>query len=333
MFKRIYDILVQFLGESKQGSYDVNCIQYQFNCPLCAEHNGGIPDNKYNLEINMQKQKFLCWKDMETDNMCGNIAYLIKKYGNKELYNNYKNELIALKRIKLYDINAYSGITFETENISLKLPKTFRKINLNNCPDNRVVNYCIKRKIDQNIIDKFNIGYTTWDETDKSWANRIIVPSYDSFDDLNYYVGRDFTGKSKQKYKNCEAEKKEIVYQESHINPDSDIILVEGVFDCLYANNTIALLGKVLTRDSEIYQYLYNKANAKIIIAIDADTNIEEVKKIYNLLNVGRLKNKIWYIRLDKYKDFGEIYENNGRIGIVNTIHTAKQFNEIDLLL
>ena len=332
MFKKIYDILEDFLGESKQGEYDQSILQYQFNCPLCSEHNGGIPDGKFNLEINMEKQKFLCWKDMETENMKGNISYLIKRFGTPKHYENYKNEILSLKRLKLYDINAYSGVTFENKEIFIELPNTFKKIDLSNCPDKRVIEYCNKRKINQQIINKFNIGYTSWGEKDKSWSNRIIVPSYDSYGDLNYYIGRDFTDKSKQKYKNCDSEKKEIVFQESHINPDADIILVEGTLDCIYANNTIPFLGKTLTKDSELYRFLYNKSNGRIIIAIDADTQIEETKKIYKLLNNGRLKNKIWYIRLNKYKDFGEIYENLGTHGIINAIHSAKQFNEIELL-
>jgi len=47
MFDRIYNILTSFLGESKQGFFDIGTAQYQFNCPDCAEENGGLPDNKY----------------------------------------------------------------------------------------------------------------------------------------------------------------------------------------------------------------------------------------------------------------------------------------------
>lgn len=46
--QRIYDILTTLLGESKQGSFDKDVTQYQFNCPYCAEEKGGV-DGKYNL--------------------------------------------------------------------------------------------------------------------------------------------------------------------------------------------------------------------------------------------------------------------------------------------
>ena len=94
------------------------------------------------------------------------------------------------------------------------------------------------------------------------------------------------------KYKNCDADKKEIVFQESKIDTDADIILVEGAIDCIYGPNTISMLGKTLTKDSELYRFLYQKANGRIIICLDNDTQIEETKKIYNLLNFGRLKDR-----------------------------------------
>ena len=104
--------------------------------------------------------------------------------------------------------------------------------------------------------------------------------------------------------------------------------------DCIYYANSIALMGKALTKDCELYYQLYEKANGKVIICLDADTTIEEKKRIYKTLNAGRLKGRVWYIDLDEEygKDFGEIYEKYGKQGIINTIAGAKQFSEIDLM-
>ena len=93
------------------------------------------------------------------------------------------------------------------------------------------------------------------------------------------------------------------------------------------------MLGKFLLKDSELFRKLYNKANANIIICLDGDTTIEETKKIYNMLNIGRLRGRIKYITLQEYKDFGEIYENKGKKGLIETVKMAKQFSEIDLLM
>lgn len=332
MFTKIYEILTEFLGESKQGSYSNDVFQYQFNCPQCREENDGVPDGKFNLEVNLQIQRFHCWKCGDTDNMKGKISYLIKRYGNSSLYKSYKDEIESIRKTRMYDFNLYSGLTLDIDtDFYLKLPKTYKKLNLSHAPK-AVREYCLERKIDQWIIDRFNIGYTSWENEEPSWRNRLIIPSYNSFGELNYYVGRDFSGKSKMKYKNCDAEKKDIVFQESKIDTDSDIILVEGAIDCIYGPNTISMLGKTLKKDSELYRFLYQKANGRIIICLDNDTSIEETKEIYKLLNFGRLKDKIYYIRLNIFKDFGELYEKFEKKGIIQAIQGAEQFPDYELV-
>ena len=233
----------------------------------------------------------------------------------------------------MYDISLFSANKEEeSEENYVILPKTFSKIDLSNCPEKRLRDYLEKRKIDQGIIDKFNIGYTNWNEYDYMMRNRIIIPSYDEYGDLNYWVGRDFTGIQKIKYKNCTADKKKIIFQESHINWDFDIVLCEGAIDCLYLPNSISLLGKGLYKDSFLFKELHKKACGNIIIVLDSDTNITETKRIYGLLNFGRLKNKVWYVRMDKYKDFGEAYEKDGKKGIIDILKNKKQFEEYELI-
>lgn len=333
MFSKIYQILEEILGKSKQGEYDRNVDQYQFNCPCCAENNGGIPDNKYNLEVNLKIGKYNCWKCSDTDGTKGNIRFLIKKWGSPMQYKRYKEEIQFLVRSKLYDINLYSNVYSKEEDNIVTLPKTFTKIVINECTNKKLLSYLSERKIDQTIVNKFNLGYTTWDEDEKDLRNRIIIPSYDEYGDLNYWVGRDFTGfHKKMKYKNCDYNKKDIVFQESKINWDFDIILCEGAIDCLYPVNGISLLGKTLHKDSELFKVLHNKANGNIIIVLDADTDIFETKSIYKLLDFGRLKDKVWYVRLNKMKDFGELYEKYGKKGIINAIRHKQQFNELELL-
>ena len=333
MFYKVYNILKSFLGESKQGSYIKGCDQYQFNCVMsCADEKGGA-DGKYNLEISFTLGKYHCWA---CDGK-GNLSYLIKRYGGKEKYKEYENEIKSIKESKLYDLSSFID-TFEgnvtNDGDILRLPKTYTEINIGALRSKKLRDYLEKRKITQDLIDKYKIGYTQWEDEEKSLRNRIIVPSYNEFGILNYWVGRDFSGYEKAiKYKNCKADKREIIFKESHINFDADIVLVEGILDSIYFPNAIPLMGKVLLKDSELYRKLYSKSNAKIYICLDSDTTIEETKRIYNLLNIGRLRNKIRYIRLSEYKDFGEIYEKKGKKGIINILKTAKKFDEIDLLI
>lgn len=331
--KHIYNILVYLFGESKQRSFSTNETQYQFNSPWATEENNGIPDNKYNLEISLSLGKYHDW----ANDYGGNISSLIKRWGNSELLSQYFEVIRELKEAKYYSIElfkdneqAFNGIQSD-----ILLPFSFTKINIKNCKRKKLTDYLEKRKITQDIIDFYNIGYTTWDEDDWTLKDRIIVPSYDDSGTINFWVGRDFSGYDKKtKYKNCTADKKEIIFQESHIQWNADIFLVEGALDCIYYPNAISLLGKSLKSDCLLYKKLLEKANANITICLDGDTTKEETKKIYSLLNTGRLTDKIWYIDLKndtQYKDFGEIYEAEGKEGIINVIKKRKKFKEVEL--
>jgi transcription elongation factor Elf1 len=380
--QRIYNILVSILGESKQGSYDNGTTQYQFNCPFCADEKGGV-DNKYNLEISFSLGKFHCWSCGSS----GSLSKLIRARGGSSLCDEYFSILNDIKENKYYNLDMFkdNGDLFEEK--YLKLPKTFQKIDLYSCRDKELKAYLEKRKITQDLIDYYNIGRTTWDEEDWTWRNRIIFPSYNSAGDLNYYIGRTYRSKDKRnKYKNCDADKNKIILHEDKIQWDADIYLVEGAIDCIYYPNSVSLMGKTMNKSMELYSKLKERANANIIICLDGDTTIDEVKRIYNTLNRGRLFGKIKYIRLGEglngryvpyenpvidgeeievhpivedvedlsvhadynpqnvrlngkiytyegYKDFGEVYESEGKRGIIKAMRTAKQFSEIELLV
>lgn len=343
--ERIYLILASFLGESKQGGYDSSQTQYQFNCPSCADEKGGV-DNKYNLEISLALDKMMyhCW----SCGISGTISKLIRMYGAKADLKSYMQIIDGIRKSKLYDINLFTGTTTsEVFKPAIHLPKTFKKINLKTCSNYKVAKYLIGRGIDQEIIDKYNIGYTEGEETLPGWKYRIIVPSYDEFGVLNFYVGRDYIGEGKKspfsspwntqrpKYKNCEADKKEIIFNEHLINWDATIYLCEGIFDSLVFDNAIPLMGKALNDEFYLYRQICKLATGKIVIALDGDTKEIESLNIYKLLN-DRFKDRIYHIRLGSndcpYKDFSEIYENEGKEGIIKTFRLAEQYTEIDLI-
>ena len=335
MFSRIYNILYGFLGDSKQGGYDRGTTQYQWDCPECAEENGGTPDGKKNFETSFSLGRCHCWRC----NFSGPISRVVKEYGGTEALKDYYAAVKDIKESKYYNIGLFNDIAENAYlNDYIKLPDTFTKIDLSKCRKKKLVEYLEKRHITQDIIDQHNIGYTTWDEEKWQMRDRIIIPSYDSAGDLNYWVGRDFSGNEKKmKYWNSKNDKNEIVFQESLIQWDATIYLCEGAVDCLYHPQSIALLGKSLSKNTKIFQELYEKARANIVICLDGDTDLKETKRLYNLLNIGRLRGKIRYIRLGTdeipYKDFGEIYEAEGKTGMIKTFRQAKEFSEIELLV
>ena len=331
---RIYNILREILGESKQGGFSPSEYQYQWNCKRCEEELG-YNKNSYNFETNLAAGVCHCWRC----GFSGPISRLVKEYGGTEALKDYYAAVKDIKESKYYNIGLFKDMAENAYlNDYIKLPDTFTKIDLSKCRKKKLVEYLEKRHITQDIIDQHNIGYTTWDEEKWQMRDRIIIPSYDSAGDLNYWVGRDFSGNPKKmKYWNSKNDKNEIVFQESLIQWDATIYLCEGAVDALYFGNNLSLLGKSLSKNTKIFQELYDKARANIVICLDGDTELSETKRIYNLLNIGRLRGKIRYLRLGTdeipYKDFGEIYEAEGKEGMIKAFRQVKEFSEIELLV
>lgn len=325
------NILSEFLGKPKSDYIDLNSnLCFEFNCPKCAEENGYIQDNKYNLSITLSKGGgiFQCWRcSTHSDEMKGKIKKLFKMYGNEQLWQEYKSNLLSIHESDLYKLN-FSKEDFklnEEEKNELNLPFTYHKFNFNY--KTIALEYLKERGIDETIIKKHNIGYTTWDNSKPFYSNRIIIPSYDKYGDLNYWVGRDFIGKSKMKYANPNVEKKNIIFGENRINWDNDIILCEGVFDSIVLPNSIPLLGKSITKDYKLYDELFNKANGKIILFLDGDEPGKlAVKTIYKNLNHGKLYDRIKYVKYsDSELDPSEIFKKYGRKGIISYIRKAEK--------
>ena len=330
MFRRQYNILSSFLEESKQGGYQNGIEQYQFCCPSCAESNGGKIDNKYNLEVNFAIGKYHCWKcDIK-----GNINRLVKYYGNADLASEYISDVKTLLSSMYYQIDKFEELNKLVDVEEIKLPKTFKPItDINLIKNKKLKDFLERRKITQEMINMYHIGYTEWEGEEKNTRSRLIVPSYDKNGNLTYWTGRDFTGyDNRQKYLNVKADRKRIIFNEGLIEWDGDIVLVEGIIDSIVYPNTIPLMGKQLYKDSLLYETLMKRANGKIIICLDNDTDISETKRIYRMLNKGKLRDNIRYIRMDKFKDFGEVYETEGKQGLINLLCTYKKFNDFELI-
>lgn len=329
--REIYDILASFLGEAKNGFCD-DCMQLQFPCPRCVERDGQQEVQKYNLEVNLQKQMFLCWKCSSMDTteipMHGSIIKLIKMYGTPNLLYDYKKAIQSLRESDLYRIHYQStdfNISDSIENIeSLVIPYSAKDFSENGNNNKTALDYLEKRNIKWDIINEYNLGYTETDNENYKYSNRIIIPSYDSFGELNYWTGRDYTLDNKrQKYYNPKVDRKNIIFNEGKIQWDADITLVEGPFDHLVVPNSVPLLGKSIDSEYRLYEALFERSQAHVNIFLDGDA-IETVYKIYKTLNHDRLYNRIRYVPVPKELDPSEIYQKYGKKGIIKSLQKVK---------
>lgn len=283
----LIDLILTMFGEPK--SVNEYSGQISVDCPVCSYDIKALSktDGKGNLEINYQNHVYKCWACSETHDTHGHLGKLIDKYGSKKDKKTYK--LIRPDKFE------------KKEKVfkELELPKEYKKfdeIHPLHIPRKEAFNYLKKRGITQEIIDKFQIGLCIEGE----YAGRIIVPSFNKKGDLNFFVSRSWNPKSKLKYKNPEAAKDFLIFNESLIDFKKDIYIVEGVFDSFFLENSIALLGKYI--NDNMWEKLYTKAKKDIIICLDGDA-YDDAKKLYDKLNGGALYNRVKLVKLPKDKD------------------------------
>ena len=269
--------------------------QMSFDCPVCSYEIKGLDegDGKGNLEVNYKLGVYKCWSCGETHDTHGSVYKLIKKYGTKKhlaIYELLKPEETQItKNYKKIIGLPKEFIAFSKASNGLKLTHHYKM----------AFNYIKKRNISLEMCEKHNIGFAY----EGPYAGRIIIPSYDSEGELNYFVARSYFNNTKMKYKNPEVQKEIIVFNESLIDWGKEVYVVEGAFDSIFLNNSIPLLGKVLSE--HMHSVLYDNAK-EITIILDGDA-WEDAQNLFHKLNTGKLFGKTWVIKMPKDKDIADL--------------------------
>ena len=241
-----------------------------YHCPECKHH-------KLKLEINLEEhsphfQSYQCW-------VCGfkgkKLTTLFKKIGADS---DKVNEL----RLLVKSASKETKITVETKKAIL--PDEF--ISLINPPasitSKHALHYLKNRNITREDIIKYNIGYCEFGR----YANMIIIPSYNSEGNLNYFTARNFDKNASVKYRNPDVTR-DIIGLELFINWNTPITLCEGMFDAIaIKRNVIPLLGKTL--QPSLMKKLINSSVNKIYIALDKDAIKQALNFCEQLMNEGK---------------------------------------------
>lgn len=281
-----------------------NTVDFEYNCnsDKCRHD-----VNKFNLTYNIKKNIFNCWKCGSR----GNLYKLLKNYGNKDDY-----ELLSSI---IQDLKHEAPIKeFKVEKKILELPESFEF--LDTSPESfhkkNALKYLEKRGIGISDIKKYKLGFTTKGK----YKFRIIVPSYDKEGKLNYFDGRSFYPNIKPSYLKPDSDivkKSEVVFNEQNISFDVPIFLVEGVFDMFPIYNAIPLLGKRINTN------LLNKIikhKTPVVICLDEDAISEVLEMFYFLISFNI---EVYWCPM--IGDLGEIYEKNGKKGVIETLNKTKK--------
>jgi len=280
----LVELLEEVLGD--HGLHYPNRGQISFNCPVCDDGR-----NKHNLEVNYIDNVYKCWSCGDSEGTHGPLGRIFDRYGNKKqkkLYNVFKPETVVKREKKKKTLKLPEGFTLFKDSSPVYPVRR------------QAMNYLKSRGITDEMIEKFGIGFC--DKGDH--AGRIVIPSYNTNDELNYYIARSWNPMSRAKYKNPEAEKDKIIFWENLIDWNKDIYLVEGAFDGLFVDNPIPMLGKHMSE--LLFETIYKKAKANIIICLDADA-WENAVKLYHELHGGELWGRIKLVKLPDDKDIADL--------------------------
>ena len=244
------------------------------HCPFCHHH-------KKKLQVNLETQYWHCW-------VCNSKGRSIQSLL-KRLHVDYSKINVI---VGIYGDQPTSTKKDVEEKIQLRLPSEFKSLLQKPKSINPIYNqalaYIKRRGISMDEVSKYNIGYCE----DGLYGGRVIIPSYDEDNELNYFIARTFYEDVGMKYKNPPVSRDVIVF-DNQINWNEPITLVEGVFDSFSVKrNAIPMLSKFLL--SKLKTKILEKGVKEINLLMDSDAVEDSTKHTeYFIKNGIKVRNII----------------------------------------
>ena len=269
------------------GHYTDKGSELLFTCPSCNHH-------KRKFSVNLNKDVYKCWI---CDYRGRNIRRLVRRFGTFTQLQKW--DQITNRS----DLERFADLFVETEHVQdvekVELPNEFVSLCADKIPATGLyaLRYLNKRGISKQDILKWKIGYCFSGE----YKNRIIIPSFNHNGDVNYFIARSYSGDS-YKYKNPRASK-DITFNELYIDWNSDLVMVEGVFDAVVAGNAVPILGSTLRKGSKLLREIVRN-DTPIYIALDPDAAAKERRVIKTLLQYDV---ELYKVDVSGYEDVGSM--------------------------
>lgn len=289
------------MGKSHKRARD----NYAFHCPFC---NHRKPKLEINMHTNEEGKNF--WECWVCQTKGQSIRSLLRQ--------------LKTPRDQASEILKYlpKGTNIEYKQLSIiELPKEFKPLiaaTSTSVIANTIKKYLYARGLTDIDFIKYNIGYCTSGD----YGGRVIIPSYNGSNQLNYFVARTYDG-NYFKYKNPEASK-DIIFFENLINWNVPIILCEGVFDAMsIKRNAIPILGKSIS--TSLYRKIITSKAKDIYVALDDDAKDRALEIGEKFLNQGK---RVFIVTLPD-KDPSEM----GFKAFTEHIQTAKELDISSLMM
>ena len=260
---KIVNLLNRVIGN--RGKRLKKADEYMYWSPFTSHH-------KPKLQINVKTGKWHCWVSNQGGH---NLFQLLKKLKAT------RDQFTELEEIVGRSPKSLSSETSDKKQI-LRLPKEFKPMweNGGGIIQKHSWVYLQNRDVTKTDVVRYGIGYCS----EGMYANRVIVPSYDTNGELNYFVGRSIY-QDGMKYKNPPVSK-DVIGFDLFINWDEPIILCEGVFDAIaIKRNAIPLFGKTIPK--KLMKKIYEKQVKTIYILLDSDAYWDSIKMTDVLMRNG----------------------------------------------
>lgn len=283
-----YKILTRVLGASyRSGS------ERLYHCPYCKHH-------KKKLSVNFTRDVYKCWI---CDARGRTIRRIVRRFGDLSLLREWDT---VSGHLKLSDFdNLFQEFDDATVEETCPLPTEFKTLTNRNTSlaARPALSYLRNRGVAKEDLLKWKIGYAL----DGEYRNRIIIPSFNMSGEVNYFVARSYDS-AWNKYKNPKASR-DICFNELYIDWDSDLIIVEGIFDAIVAGNAMPILGSSLRKNSKLIKRIVEN-DTPVYLALDADAEKKAEKVIQTMLECDI---ELYKIDVMGYEDVGSMTKEQFR--------------------
>ena len=248
---------------------DPNSNNVDVCCPnkKCKSHGS----SKKKLIIELETQQYNCW-------VCD-----VSGRGVSNLVSRFKRAFLE-ESISIFKNSVKNSEQTAEEQIQLEMPRNFVFLAENLSHPDPDIRACLKYLEDRGVEEKDLWYFKFCATTSGRFRRRVIMPSFDSEGNLNYYVARTIEKVERMKYINSKVPKKTIIFNEFNIDFKKEVTLVEGPFDLTKADdNSVCLLGSSLKEDHALFRKII-KNNTPVCLALDPDIS-DKMYKIAELLN------------------------------------------------
>ena len=261
------DVLEGVFGESTLANSGKNISVI---CPVCRA-NSKSSAKKRKLSICLEKGIYDCWVCETKGKNVGSFAFKLGCI----------DSATRQKISEAFNIQIEKSVEQEK---SIFLPKDFSLLYIDNTRQGVIAKrYLHKRGCTPEDLIKYKIGISNEPE----YVNRIIIPSFCNNMKLNFFLSRSYDEKTIRKYKNCDAQKTKIIFNEYLIDWTKPLTIVEGVFDAIKAGeNSIPILGSWFDENHYIFQKIVQN-KTPVVLGMDPDAIEKTMKIAKNLASFG----------------------------------------------